>query len=522
MEAFPAVVGVVIQTLGFSAANDGGGATYIVESGDSSDGFSRILLDNGNTAVIKITNYIHSDMLGGTPATLYVTPSGSNSNTGFKSASPLLTIQAAIDVLESFQSSLGGEWQISLAAGSYGKGRFPASGLRSEKEILIFGPDVGGHPNIPTAIITEGASAAAQGIRLDTYTQVKVKDVLFTGFDGSTSSAGFTGTRWSRLITENAHFTDCYFGASALSSCYLDIKGGIFTRCGTLNGVASSGAGFRSLFNTNHAVGLQNAGDLTNGPIFRDCETGGFAQESSVGHADYCTFEDCNYGVITRVNSRFNVDGSDFKRNGTATRGDGNSHIYISDNTTFGTGADKNRRASVATSGSERTTSRLIQGVQLAYAINERSYLIDYIDQTIDTTGEQIFHTSVLKAPFWEDDSASITQCKKLTFKIMGELTGTAGNKTIVVRLGVFNTATSFFTYSDTGTFTVYGCAYFHTDSRQFLFSEAFCHLSQNQRLSSRNGSEDMSTDTNFALSAELESASDSVTISLIELGMAG
>jgi len=53
-----------------------------------------------------------------------------------------------------------GVFYVVLAAGTYTEGLY-ISGLKSRHKIIVQGPDVGGSPNTPTAII-DGTSAAAQ------------------------------------------------------------------------------------------------------------------------------------------------------------------------------------------------------------------------------------------------------------------------------------------------------------------------------------------------------------------------
>ena len=56
MQTIPAVVGSTINTLGYYSLGDGGGADYIVEAGDTSNGFDRLLMVDNKTAVLVLVN----------------------------------------------------------------------------------------------------------------------------------------------------------------------------------------------------------------------------------------------------------------------------------------------------------------------------------------------------------------------------------------------------------------------------------------------------------------------------------
>jgi hypothetical protein len=55
MKEFPAVLGAAIQTLGYYSAGDGGDGLYVVEAGDSGNGFDRLVVGD-NTAVLQLKN----------------------------------------------------------------------------------------------------------------------------------------------------------------------------------------------------------------------------------------------------------------------------------------------------------------------------------------------------------------------------------------------------------------------------------------------------------------------------------
>jgi hypothetical protein len=58
------VSGMSVEIQGYTTAGDSGAGRYIVEAGDTSDGFSRLLLDNGNTAVLQPAGSINALSFG--------------------------------------------------------------------------------------------------------------------------------------------------------------------------------------------------------------------------------------------------------------------------------------------------------------------------------------------------------------------------------------------------------------------------------------------------------------------------
>jgi Pectate lyase superfamily protein len=453
---------------------------------------------------------------------IYVAASGgSNTFDGISSDKPVAELQTAFNYLANYAPILTGYWEIILTSGTFSKRAELKAGLLSENPIEITGADVGGHPNIPTTIISEGTGIAAVGILVSDGSKIKVKNIKFVGFNGSTSSAGIKANNGSQVITENCHFDSCYYGVSGEKRSSVVVPDGIFNNCGYLNGGGGSGAGIRSLQLNNHTIGIQNAGTRTSTAIFQNCYYAVLAQESSTGHIDWCTVKDCANGVVVRVNARANVDGTLFQRNGSDIRVDSNGHVYITANTQFGTGADESTNRVVTSAGGNITTTRIVDGKEFAYSTIEKSFDIQYINQPYNTTSNSAFYSATLKAPFWKGTPSTITPIKKLFFRIFGTLNGTNSNKRINVRLGTA-VANVTFTSSETGSFKADGYIYFTNTNEQFLFMNAERHLGTSTRKSLTKGTNDMSSDVALTLEAQVDNSLDSVHIDVVEVGWAG
>lgn len=472
----------------------------------------------------KVT-YPMIDAQSGETTTIYVATTGSDSNNGLSPSSPKLTLQGAIDALSEMTAYLSGTWIIQLAAGTYARGRFPDNGLASENPIQINGPDVGGHPNVPTAIISEGANGvSAEGIKISQGTKVQCSNLKFVGFNGTVSSGGFTSGGYCQMYTINCHFTNCTWGISCGQHSFLDVKGGIFDGCGfNSSGVAySAGGGIRGLFLTKFSVGTQSAGSLVNGPEFTNNNFGVYAQEHIDGHLDWCTFDNNNYHLRLNYYSRLNLDGSSFKNaSGAAIWAAETSNVALSSNSTFGTGADANYINVIANTGSVNNPSQMTDGLA-GYATSERCIYRSILNEVVNSTSITLLYEIPLKAQLWRDGASSVSGMKKIRFKMYGTLAGTAGYKRPQMRFGSTQTNVTF-TATETGAFEAEGYVLIGTDpiGTQSTFFKGFCH-DQNPRAAVGTTSEAMTSDTNFRVEALVENIADSITINGLEVYVDG
>lgn len=481
---------------------------------------------SGPGAVQRGSDLFYVDPDTATTNRIYVSTSGSSGNDGLSASQPISTLQLAVDKLPNYGPVLEGTWAIQLAAGTYARGRFPDEGLRSEKPIEINGPDVGGHPNVPTAIISEGANGvSAEGIRIRERTRVKCSNLHFIGFNGTSSSGGFTSGGFCDLISVNCHYTNCTWGISGSQHSLVEVKGGVFDGCGFTPAAApySAGGGIRGLFLTKFAVGSQNAGTLANGPIFKNNNFGVFAQEHIDGHLDWCSFQDNRHHVRLNMCSRLNMDGSSFLRAvGVAVWAQDNSVVSVSANTTFGTGADKNLVNVVCNTGA---TVSVVSGVLLSTAIfstSERCVARAIPDQNINTTAATVFYTNSLLANMWNEGSTTVSGIKKLRFKVYGNMAGTAGFKRVQARLGAASPPSITFTNTDTGKFEAEGHVLIGTSGSQHVFIRGYRHLGEVTRVGQETASEALTSDTAFNLEALVENAADTITIEAYEFWVDG
>jgi hypothetical protein len=501
------------------------GRTYLVT--DTIPNFHTIT-HIGNAIIKRGTTLFYISPKGTQTNNLYVAPSSPATNDGLTSDKPVGTIQKAFDYLANYGPILTGNWQVNLAAGNYARSKVKDA-LLSENPILVKGPDVGGYPNVPTAIVTEGTGISATGIQANKGTVLTIQDVKFVGYNGNSSSNGASCSEASRLYTINVHCTDCYWGVTATHRSYLDIKGGIFDHCGYLSSGTGGGAAIRSLMLVNHYIGDQYGTAL--GIEIKNCYIGMFAQELSTGHANWIDFHDNIDAVRLAVNSRCNLDGSSFKRNTRDIRTTDGSAPYITSTVKFASSPDESGNRIVTSNGSNPLYDNdvLFAGSTSNYSITERIFDFAYKSQSYNSTSATTFYTKTLKAEMWRFKPDSTAIGKKLTIKLAGALTGTAGTKNITVRFtnGTRTVLASvIFTATETGAFVANGELIFNWDTTavndsQYLYFSGFTS-GNTPKLSRGVGNVLLYVDSTFSLECSVANAADSIYIDTVQIGVVG
>ncbi|UYE95884.1 hypothetical protein KNLIENLN_00072 [Sinorhizobium phage NV1.1.1] len=450
---------------------------------------------------------------------------GLSTNDGLSASQPFDTFQNAIEAIEKWAPLERGQWQIDLAAGVYARGRFPDEGLMTAFPIRIVGPSVGGHPNVPTAIIREGATEAAFGI-LAFYTDIYVQDVKIEDYNGSSSSSGIR-VNWGRVLTNNVHFEDCYYGVTGMNFATIDVKGGIFNDCGYLNSDSgqASGHAIRGVFHTKWEIGTQSAGTLANGPIIRNSAGAARAQEYADGHWDYVTIEDCSSGLRLLVNSRLNIDGSSFKRiSNSAVYATQGSYVDPTSSTVFGTGADANGRNYSMGSGSNASGGGII-GQNVANSANPGILKTSFPNQVINSTANAAIDTFTVDQDALNDAQFSGISAKKLIARVSGDLTGTTGTfKRLLLRVGgtlAGGTPTTIsFSQTATGPFEATFEVAFTGPNAQYV-SMGGRHSSSSP-VNNANTTIATNADVVVSLEGVMNNAADSITIKSVEWSQIG
>lgn len=265
--------------------------------------------------------------------TLNVATTGDDANDGIGTDFPMLLPATAATRLANYGPTLNGSWIISLAAGTYPGGVLLPRYLSSRDFIKIIGPSVGGHPNVPTAIIDKSADASKTfGILANDGMLLWVEDIKVTGAFGQAVYC----TRDCYLQYRNTHIDGADQGLTVFNGSRYEVRGGIIENCNL---------GVSELFHvTRNYETVVSAADQV---IIRNNNIGLKAKENCVGHLDFANFEDNATGVEMQLYSGANVNGAVFKRNGIAIVLT-NSEIHDETAAVYGSGADANTRRRLA------------------------------------------------------------------------------------------------------------------------------------------------------------------------------
>lgn len=231
--------------------------------------------------------------------TIYVSPSGDDSNDGITPELPLKTVQAAFNVLLAYGPTLKGNWVVRLAAGTY-NGAAQLVGLRSRANIVIRGPDVGGHPNVPTAVIDGTGLSNQVGWYFQFFVRAALYNIKFQNWTAAGDSYGFNGDGHCQIYLENVHADNCrYAGVSFDNQTQVRMLGGIISNC-LFMGVRLYSQVSASIGYTGSAIG-----DST---IIRNCGIGIAGRISCRVHVDYCDVHHNDTGIRAEYSTRVVVN----------------------------------------------------------------------------------------------------------------------------------------------------------------------------------------------------------------------
>lgn len=260
----------------------------------------------GAILVGSVRFYPHPET--GQTNTLYCDPSGSDTNDGLSTARPFREIRTAIAILGNYGPSIDGSWIFRAAAGTYKGGIVFPRNIQLRDFVKILGPDVGGHPNVPTAIVDKAAdTSATYGISAFDGILLWVQDIKFL----SNPASAATRFAQSELIVRfcyyqrrNVHVYGSTVGLQTNIHCTYFNYGGIIDACTSI--------GISELFHITRSFDTVSsaAQQLT----IKNCPVGLKAKENCVGHTDYITFEDCANGLQLHLFSGTNPKGAVFRR----------------------------------------------------------------------------------------------------------------------------------------------------------------------------------------------------------------
>lgn len=252
---------------------------------------------------------------------LYIAASGGSlTNDGLSSGQPFSTFQSCFDATKNYGPVLSGNWQLIAAAGTYDfSGGAQTFSTPSKNRVVIRGPAVGGHPNVPTCLIDGGGIQPqySHGLNIDgPGVRVQVQDIKAQNF---TEASGFTrvGFLFANDVDayhQNLHTFACsWTGVMAKECSQYRGNGGIYDA----NSVGAYGFISDS---TRSSFGYGNT-STANGPVVKKALSSGvYWSTGSQGHCDWVNFEDNAVAFLCAENSRCDTVGNNYKRNTVAKR----------------------------------------------------------------------------------------------------------------------------------------------------------------------------------------------------------
>lgn len=264
----------------------------------------------------------------GMSVTIYVDAANGDDTNNGSVQKPFRTIQMAANFIASHGPVIQGIWRIKLAAGSYAGANFVRRFITGNTRglLVIEGPDVGGYPNVPTAVIDQSLSSATSGLAFGWLQQVIVRNIKTTGFAG-TSRAGIVATRFCDIRLENVHDEGSYYGWRFNNNVTYTANGGILKD--------NVFAGIEELFQITRAIDQANKVQIVN-----PGHAGIYSKEFNCGHVDSLEIDGAGVTGL-RLHSwiTMNVGGLVLKRcpiGITAT----NAELHEENSIAWGTGAE--------------------------------------------------------------------------------------------------------------------------------------------------------------------------------------
>lgn len=230
---------------------------------------------------------------------------------------------------------------INVGAGSY-KGGINLATTRNPAQddfIRIIGPNVGGHPNAPTAIIDYSLDNTYDyGVRAFDGMTLMLTDIKFVG----AFRYAIDARRGPYVYLTNVHGVgpgktvagSVFFGSLDYVNYYM--LGGVITDYE--RGIQEHGQVRRH---------FENVSSPAEGTQIKRCGVGLFAKEGCGGHLDYLQIEDCGTGIRFHTMCNANMLMVSVKRNDVGIFIT-DSEIHNEGSIIFGSGADANGRAIVS------------------------------------------------------------------------------------------------------------------------------------------------------------------------------
>lgn len=461
--------------------------------------------------------------------TLYIATTGNDSNDGLGTSQPFATLQAALDALVNYGPVMPGTWKIVGAAGTYtASGTAVPADLHFANRLVIEGPDVNGHPNVPTFILDGSTGSSGQhALTLGARGFAEFKDIKAINYShADTSTGGFTAQNGADLLLTNCHCTgSSWFGCTGTAKASkLLVDGGIW-----------DGSRINIRMNYCQFTIGHNASQLSEGPIVKNAtESGVLGSRLSQGHCDYANFDGNVYhiaadrlGRVADVACDFkNASGAVFKlRTGGVVAGDKDNDYHLTDGDAnakiFDIGAFSGPQEEIL----DRTDTDVAQDarseVLIARDLGSASHTGDAIRTIVATP-------YTIPAGYFMDGGGNIDlRGARLRFKITGSKTngGTPGIGQIGLQFGGNNINQWSLRDTNADDWVLEAEIWARGTAAQTLEGTLY-HENAGTVVMDREGrvgrSIDMTVDRDVQIDVQLADAGDTVTVETVEIWRTG
>lgn len=396
----------------------------------------------GGGKVLRSSEVFHVGIREDQQNTLYCAPGGLAGNDGLSPSEPMLLDESTL-APRNYGPHLRGRWVVRLAASVYPPLARASRivGMSSSRFVRFLGPDVGGHPNVPTAIIDGGGTSlglfSAKGMGFSLW----VGDVKFQ-FTGGEATGVSDGAicQW-----DNVHQENCYYGLTAGAHSQIYLSGGIHKFTGSFQGYSL----IRSIFNTKHNIGYKFDEGLGYGVgdpeyagahlIGNGSARGMHAQEGATGHVRSLLIEGFTNGVTLAGLSRMHLEYVEFRNNSVAANVEYASNIF--DNNVIWNGRGVNKNSVLADyRGGIKTNTMMAPAVQLVGFADAQATNIT------STTATDVASPYTL-------DGTDNRRGFMVKVVVQGNLAGTLGTKALSLAVGTGFVCSLVFPASVAGSF---------------------------------------------------------------------
>ena len=237
---------------------------------------------------------------------VYVAASGTSGSDGLSASQPVSvgddTWSAVEDLLANYGPTLSGTWRVKMAAGTYPGGYIHPRSLDGRNFVYFEGPSVGGHPNVPTALIDHGEDPSQTfGMAFTDGVKIDLKDIKFVGaFTDPCVTAARRVYIWFRNVHVGEDGSNNWpvVGYSLESHTLYFVLGGLMDMgVGSRTDLATvdTVTGISELFNCVRS--FRTVSDPADQLLISNAQVAFKAKESCTGHLSYLRIDGANTGV---------------------------------------------------------------------------------------------------------------------------------------------------------------------------------------------------------------------------------